>query len=286
MASERPTLPSLQTPREQIEAAISARRISAIPEIPDLLEARARARDEIDQQPLIPEEKQKRQAALDVGLHQQKEAVLARAIRAATKSLDDEAGAIHASTKGIEVRSTGLTEAERAAEARADARRVHLEARAQTLAVQVAQAITNDDVDQIFADAAIIADDELIRTVGRAALRRKHDLAMADKHKSISAARDAYLQFQHKFSQWERTHPGPSVRLAQIEREKATVATLLRVSADHMCALYGIGRVVPTTPTLRSVPEVPPSRSDLVFGKAFDRLDAVRDALTNTRGRR
>jgi hypothetical protein len=264
MSDNRPTPPSLQSRRERIHADVAARNLEpAAVALADLFEERAREHEAIDRLRYVNEEKAVRKARIDAAFDPQFDAAEREAIAARTRTLDQEEGTLRREATSIDVSGA-------------------IAAKAQLFVQQVASAA---DPRAIFEDATFAGHPDLIRTVGYAVLARLKALAAKDRSLPTSPRHVAYATFEHEFAVWERQHPTVRQRLAAIERERANIATKIRMTSDYVRSLYGLRRPAAPLP-LRPVPEVGPSSGSLQVGPAFDRLDVARDVMTRTRGRR
>lgn len=250
------TGPIAKSKAEQVREGIHAGRLR--PEISDLVdrfEQHDRETEDNRASLFVQAEKDRRQAAMDAVFRTDVEAQRQAAYAAAIKPFETEEAALRARATQAEYRPPNVTDAEWKAELRADSRRLFFQAHAGTLATQIANALTVDDVRGIFEDAQITGHDDIIRTAGTAAKRRLHELAVADKEQPTSPNQVAYLTFVGEFQKWSAAHPTASERLRQIQRERANIAILLEASVNHVFRLYGL-----------------PTSDRLQVGPAFDSM--------------
>jgi len=250
------TRPSRMSVREKIQAGVSAGYVREVPGLLDALDAHASMTAEVDDRPLIADEKTRQKAALVDALHPQIDEAVAAAIQQATRDLDREEGALRAALQDVDAEPKAMLRV----------------TRAQMFASQASQALDASEVDGAFTGAELTADVEIVRATGLAARKRLADLsAPALKHPPSvqDAARAAFLRFEARFADWVKAHPSPADRLAQIGRERYNVATAIAQSAVFAAKMYGVSQPPPKVER-RPVPSVPDSR--IKEGPGFDLL--------------
>jgi hypothetical protein len=246
---------------EELTAAVRAGRVREIAGLADVMSEYERAMVELDSLPYVRSEKEKRRLEAEAAVRTRVSELVEQARAKTMGPFDQEEGAIRRRALAIGDDATDN-------EVR---RQVAKSTRAGMLALQVDRAPSAAAVRTLYREAQLAADTEMVRVVGFAARNRLHALAASDKDKDYSAARDAALQFEGEFSQWERANPSPVQRLDEIQRLRGNAMIEFQASADFTLSLFGIGRELPT-PALKSMPDVPRSDTGIRIGPGFDLL--------------
>jgi hypothetical protein len=246
--------------QQQLEQAIAARRVLEIPGLIAAMTEHERRMDALAAQPLLPSEKQKRRAAAEQALRQALDALREQARAQHLRPFDRQEGELRARERALGADATD-------AQVRSQVART---TRAQLLASQVAYAGTDAAIRQVFDEALLSGDEDVIRTVGLAAQQRHRALSAEDAGRTIGAKRDAAMRFEAAFGAWQREHPSVVQQLAEIDRQRGNTAQLFEASTAFALALYGVGQPA-APPALKPLPEVESAGDGLDVGPAFRR---------------
>jgi hypothetical protein len=245
----------------QLAAAVARRSVKEIPGLAEAMTAHAEAMEALERLPFIDAEKRRRRAEAEAELRQLVSVLIEAARTNALRPYDREEGQLRA-----RARATGADASE--AQVRAQ---VFQGERARQLAALADRATTPAAVRRVYDEALMTEDPEAIRLTGLAAQQRLSALAAADRGRDTSPLRDAALRFQSTFERWEREHPTPTQRLAEIERLRGNAAIEFDASAAFAMRLFGIGADRPA-PTLEPVPDIEPAQSGMRIGPGFDQI--------------
>jgi hypothetical protein len=244
--------PSQMTPGQRTAHWMETKQLPQIDGLAERLASHAAAREQARDPKWSREERDRRLAEIDSGLHPDVDAIVAEAKRALTRDLDQQEGTL---------RTDGGFDAE------VDA---GVAAKATLMAAQVAAATDPTSAMDVFEDAVFTENADLIRAVGTAVLGRLRDLAAKNTHVPTSPAKVALLSFEQRWQDWRRAHPSPRERLAAIARERFNRHVTIDEAARLILRLHGIGQPPAAPPTLRTMPEVVEETSRVREGPAFD----------------
>jgi uncharacterized membrane protein YqiK len=248
------------TGQETWQAAVDGQRVRDIPQLVETMTAHQQAMTALEQLPYVESEKRRRRAEAESALHAMVRGLIDAEKRRRLKPLDDEEGALRRAAQRHGANATD-------ADVRQQVARQH---RAMLLATQAEKASTVADVRRAYAEAELMADDDVVRTTGLAALSRLRQLAEADRSKDVSQLRDALVKFDLTFTTWQQAHPSPTQRIEQIERVRDIEAQPFDASARFAMDLFGVPPAA-VGPTLKPLPEgVEPAPDRLVFGRFWD----------------
>jgi hypothetical protein len=261
MTETKPTLPSLQTKAEQLEAAVQRNQVKAIPGLVDELARHETAMEALAQAPLIESEKLRQRREAESAL-QGKVAELREAARVeALRSFNEAEGRLRAAARADGTQASDV-------EVRAQ---VFRHQRAQQLATRADRAGTVQAAREVYAEAQLTQDETTIRTVGAAVLEKLDRLSQTEAGKAVRPLSNAAQVFRQEFSGWQREHPSITQQLDRIQRARSSAELLFEESANFALRLFGVGRSA-QAPKLRPVPEGDEPRRGLVYGSHWDRI--------------
>jgi hypothetical protein len=184
----------------------------------------------LDAQPFVLREKARLRAEARAALIEKVGALMTRARLEVLRPFEEEERALRAQARAD---GTAATDGEIRAQ-------VFRHQRAVQLAAQVDRALTPNDARAVYLAAQLTMDESTIRFVAQATQARLRRLAEVDAGKDISALRNASVQSDGEFQQWEKTHPNLTQRLAELERQKGNAAIEFRASAEFALELFGL----------------------------------------------